>query len=175
MRMHLDRQTSCMINRKELPLGRACRCTEISSFQLSCVLSHHACTSESSVVIRESMRMQLDRQLPYELRAVECALSTVTRMLSRECADLEANALHPLERLSHRVSQPPIVDTTESALCKNHTLSVCMDFSPKVGQLCFSKRAKSHCFSLICFRRQHANVVCCIYVFKQENIACHIA
>lgn len=68
---------------------------------------------------RSAYQLPVDRQLPYELRALECALSTVIRMLSRECADLENSASAPLERLSHVVSDlTPKTETEGQSLSR---------------------------------------------------------
>ena len=61
---------------------------------------------------RESMSLPYDRAMPYELKALECALAAGLRILSRDWADLDAEARTPLERLTHKVwhlSQPQLL------------------------------------------------------------------
>ena len=53
---------------------------------------------------RESMSLPYDRAMPYELKALECALAAGLRILSRDWADLDAEARTPLERLTHKVT-----------------------------------------------------------------------
>lgn len=62
-------------------------------------------TSQLRIVLlcRESMNMPLDRHMPYELKALECALAVAVRILSRDCAELDDEARSPLERLTHKV------------------------------------------------------------------------
>ncbi|KAK9803551.1 hypothetical protein WJX73_008351 [Symbiochloris irregularis] len=60
---------------------------------------------DGSPLNRESMNMHLDRHMPYELRALECALAVAVRILSRDCAELDAEARSPLERLTHKVTK----------------------------------------------------------------------
>ena len=50
------------------------------------------------------MSLPYDRAMPYELKALECALAASLRILSRDWADLDAEARTPLERLTHKVS-----------------------------------------------------------------------
>lgn len=64
--------------------------------------------------------MPLDRHMPYELKALECALAVAVRILSRDCADLDAEARSPLERLTHKVrpiSTPLPLVTHRLSLC----------------------------------------------------------
>ena len=49
------------------------------------------------------MSLPYDRAMPYELKALECALAAALRILSRDWAELDAEARTPLERLTHKV------------------------------------------------------------------------
>ena len=77
---------------------------------------------------RESMSLPYDRAMPYELKALECALAAGLRILSRDWADLDAEARTPLERLTHKVwhlvSQPQLLLTHAiwSPLQQDHDL-----------------------------------------------------
>ena len=58
---------------------------------------------QQQLACRESMSLPYDRAMPYELKALECALAAALRILSRDWAELDAEARTPLERLTHKV------------------------------------------------------------------------
>ena len=52
--------------------------------------------------------------MPYEMRALECALATATRLLDEEVLDLEREAYPVLDRLAQSVGT-----VVESPVCSN--------------------------------------------------------
>ena len=95
----------------------------------------HCCHAKGGMLIhewhharRESMNMPLDRHMPYELKALECALAVALRILSRDCAELDAEARSPLERLTHKVCpahRPGACHAQRLQIAPSHTDMLC--------------------------------------------------